>query len=63
MHNYINIPTSLVVFNQIVELTEIRKMYSGREANIITGKRNPDGRTSAAALSVNPYARISTVNA
>ena len=38
MHNYINIPTSLVVFNQIVELTEIRKMYSGREANIITGK-------------------------
>ena len=30
---------------------------------LIAGKRNPDGRTSAAALSVNPYARISTVNA
>lgn len=38
MHNYISVPTLLVGFRQIIELTEEKKTHSGRTANVITGE-------------------------
>ncbi|MBO8436250.1 MAG: ISL3 family transposase [Spirochaetes bacterium] len=43
MQNYISIPTLLVGFNQIPELTEIRNTHSGRTANVIRGELEETG--------------------